>query len=146
MNFISNLFKREKTTIPVKITSITKLEAPEIQEDESTTVTPGDWFTSKEHYLEFRAAFKSWIKRGERTYASHFLLYAFLRNRDWKKGWTYPTKPGKQLEHNYKRSAAFQQIKSTYNESNLLAPFDGTITTAMLKALRENLENIRENK
>lgn len=129
MSFISNLLNR--TT------------EEEVTQDESTPVTVGEWFTSKEHYLEFKAAFKNWINRGARCDASHFLLYAILRNRDWKDGWTYPTIPGKQVEHEYKKSAAFNQLKSGYNEKYLLAPFDGTITTAMLKALRENLADIR---
>ena len=129
MKFISNL-----------LNSTTE----EVVQDESIEVTPGEWFTSKEHYLEFRTAFKNWINRDAECDASHFLLYAILRNRDWKDGWTYPKNPGKQVEHEYKKSAAFSKIKSGYNEKYLLAPFDGTITTAMLKALRDNMEYIKK--
>ncbi len=144
MSFISNLFKNKKTTIPVRITSVTKLAAPEIQDDESIeAVTPGDWFTSKEHYLEFRAAFKKWINYGNWASSSHFILYAILRNRDWKDGWNCPKSPGKQIEHKYKKSSSFYIIKSGYQDGYLLKPFGGTITTAMLKALRENLDDIR---
>ena len=143
MSFISNLLNRkEKTTVPVTITSVNKLEAPEIL----TTVEPGEWFTSKEHYLEFRAAFKAYANDENKKYGlspCHFVLYAILRNRDWKKGWTYPSKAGKQVEHQYKLSSAFSGIKSPYNEENLLKPFDGTITTEMLIAIRENLDELR---
>ena len=127
---------------------INKKPAITVAETETTTtmttdVKPGEWFTSKEHYLEFTAAFKNWINRGGYADSSHFLLYAILRNKDWKKGWTPPTKAGKIDEHAYKRSHAFYKIKSGYNEKYLLAPFDGTITTEMLMVLRENLDDIR---
>ena len=35
-------------------------------------------------------------------------------------------------------------IKATHNEKALLAPFDGTITTEMLMAIRENLEYLQK--
>ena len=137
MNFISNLINRNTT----------EEVAAEVQtQEELVAVTPGDWFTSKEHYLEFRAAFKAYASDENTKYGlwpSHFVLYAILRNRDWKKGWTFPTKTGKQVEHRYKLSSAFNAIKSPYNEEYLLKPFDGTITTEMLMALRENLDEYR---
>jgi len=136
MNFLNNLLNKETTIVvaePVKEEAIKSI----------STVTPGDWFTSKEHYQEFTAAFKNWINRGGYADSSHFLLYAILRNKDWKKGWTYPEKEGKKVEHRYKLGYAFDKIKSGYNEKHLLAPFDGTVTTEMLMALRENLDEYR---
>ena len=79
MNFLNNLLNKETTIVvaePVKEEAIKSI----------STVTPGDWFTSKEHYQEFTAAFKNWINRGGYADSSHFLLYAILRNKDWKKG------------------------------------------------------------
>jgi hypothetical protein len=136
MNFLNNLLNKKTE---VKITEVREVEAPTI-----STVEPGDWFTSKEHYLEFRAAFKKYLREGGEPQACHFLLYAILRNRDWKKGWTYPEHPGKQVEHTAKLSQAFSNIKSTWMENYLLKPFDGTVTTEMLMALRENLEDYRK--
>ena len=136
MNFLNNLINRNTTVVaePVKEEAIKSI----------STVTPGEWFTSKEHYLEFRTAFKKFLNDGGNASAGHFLLYAILRNRDWKKGWTYPLHPGKQVEHRAKLSQAFDMIKSTWMEKHLLAPFDGTITTEMLMALRENLDEYRD--
>ncbi len=144
MSFISNLFK---TKIPVRITSVTKLEAPEILQEESiNAVILGDWFTSKEHYLEFKAAFKKWATERKYLNSSHFILYALLRNRQWLEGWTAPNPKslGKVDQHYWKKIYAFTNIKSGYNETELLAPFDGTITTAMLKTIRENIEYLRK--
>ena len=135
MNFISNLLNKPTKTVAIE----------EVQE-ELITVTPGDWFTSKEHYLEFRAAFKAYANDENHKHELmpvHFIMYAILRNRDWRDGWTFPTKTGKQVEHRYKLSSAFNAIKSPYNEEYLLKPFDGTITTEMLMALRENLDEYR---
>jgi len=117
-----------------------------------TTETPAviestnEWFTSKDHYLEFRAAFKNWAKRGGQLDSCHFLLYSILRNRDWNKGWTTPTNPGKLTEHHYKIANAFYAIKSPHNERYLLAPFDGTITTEMLIEIRSQLDAIRKGR
>ena len=104
----------------------------------------GEWFTSKEHYLEFIAAWKNWVNRGGYISSSHIILYALLRNRDWNAGWTDPKNPGKITEQHWKKWYAFQSIKMAHNERALLAPFDGTITTEMLMTIRENLSYIRK--
>lgn len=116
------------------------LETKEVQNEETQT---GDMFTSKEHYLEFTAAFKAWAKAKKPLDSQHFLLYAILRNRDWTKGWTLPENSGKLTEHQYKLARAFNGIKSPYLQDYLLAPFDGTITTEMLARIRSELDNIR---
>lgn len=141
MKFLNNLLNRNTAQAAEIIEEVQEVQAP------TTSVTPGEWFTSKEHYLEFRAAFKAYANDDNTKYClspCHFALYAILRNRDWKKGWTLPTKPGKQVEHKYKLSNVFNMIKSPYNEEHLLKPFDGTITTEMLIALRENLDDYRK--
>ena len=137
MSFISNLLNR--TTEEV-------VTIEEVSQEESNSVEMGDWFTSKEHYLEFKAAFKNWATERKYLTSSHFILYALLRNREWTKGWTAPNPKslGKVDQHHWKKIYAFHNIKTGYNETELLAPFDGTITTAMLKTIRENIEYIRK--
>lgn len=140
MNFLNNLINKTKTE--VKITKVQEVEAPSI-----STVTPGEWFTSKEHYLEFRAAFKKYASDKNNKYGLrpvHFIIYAILRNRDWRDGWTIPEHPGKKMENRAKLSEAFNAIKSPWSEEHVLKPFDGTITTEMLIALRENLDEYRK--
>lgn len=140
MNFLNNLINKTKTE--VKITKVQEVEAPSI-----STVTPGEWFTSKEHYLEFRAAFKKYASDKNNKYGLrpvHFIIYAILRNRDWRDGWTIPEHPGKKIENRAKLSEAFNAIKSPWSEEHVLKPFDGTITTEMLIALRENLDEYRK--
>jgi hypothetical protein len=140
MQLLKTLFKNNNTTAvaaPVKEEATTPL----------TTVTPGEWFTSKEHYLEFRAAFKKYASDKNNKYGLrpvHFIIYAILRNRDWRDGWTIPEHPGKKIENRAKLSEAFNAIKSPWSEEHVLKPFDGTITTEMLIALRENLDEYRK--
>ena len=126
MKILNNLLTKNEVTLP-------------------TTIGPGNWFTSKEHYLEFCAAFQKFLNEGGVAGPEHFLLYAILRNRDWKKGWTYPLNPGKQVEHEYKKKAAFAYITHAWYETRLLHPFDGTITTEMLIAIRAHLKEIQES-
>jgi len=141
MKFFNNLLNKTTTTVAT----------PEVKKEAVKpllTVTPGDWFTSKEHYLEFKAAFKAYANDKNTRYALssvQLMVYAILRNREWKKGWTYPTKVGKQVEHNAKLASAFSMIKAPYFEEHILKPFDGTVTTEMLMALRENLEQYRDD-
>lgn len=120
-----------------------RADTAENEETQIEEVQAGDMFTSKEHYLEFTAAFKAWAKAKKPLDTQHFLLYAILRSRDWTKGFTLPENPGKLIEHRYKKSAAFNSIKSPYSQDYLLAPFDGTITTEMLARVRDELDNIK---
>jgi len=116
------------------------LEAKETQIEETQT---GDMFTSKEHYLEFTAAFKAWAKARKPLDSQHFLLYAILRNRDWTKGWTTPENSGKLTEHQYKLARAFYSIKSPHTKDYLLAPFGETISQEMLERIRSELDEIK---
>jgi len=111
-----------------------------------SSCSKGDWFTSKEHYLEFIAAFKKSANDPEiHLNATHFLIYAILRNKDWREGWTVPKKPNKLEHYKGKMSTAFGIIKLPHMEQWLLSPFEGTITTEMLMTLRENLQDIRNS-
>lgn len=124
---------------------ISKLfEKEVVTQTESNPVTHGDWFTSKEHYLEFIAAWKNWVNRGGHINSSHIILYALLRNKDWTNGWTEPTIRGKIDQQHWKKIHAFHSIRTVHCERALLAPFDGTVTTEMLITIRENLEYIRK--
>lgn len=139
MNFFTNLLKNPTITVA-------ETEQAHKKTVITGNVTPGDWFTSKEHYLEFRAAFKAYASDKNKRYgltSAHFLVYSILRNRDWTKSWTYPTHPGKQVEHVAKKATAFTTIRNPWWEEHLLKPFDGTITTEMLMVLRENLDEYR---
>ena len=118
---------------------IAEKTSEEATQDGPMTANPGNWFTSKEHYLEFIAAWKNWANRGGHITSSHLILYALLRNRDWNDGWTPATKIGKIDQQKWKVIYAFEAIRSVHNETALLAPFDGTVTTEMLIAIRENL-------
>lgn len=143
MNFLNNLLNRNttETTVaePIKAEAVKSI----------STITPGDWFTSKEHYLEFRAAFKAYASDKNHKYGlrpCHFIIYAILRNRDWRDGWTIPTHPGKKVENQAKLSEAWNTIKAPWSEEHILKPFGDTITTEMLIALRENLDEYRNQK
>ena len=139
MQLLNTLFNKKTTTV-----NTAKEEAVE----PTTNVVPGEWFTSKEHYLDFRAAFKKYVNSDDKYALQpvHFIIYAILRNRDWRDGWTIPQHPGKKIENQAKLSSAWQMIKSPWCENLILKPFDGTITTEMLIALRENLDEYRKLK
>ena len=142
MKFINNLLNRKPTIKVAQAETQKEVQTPEVTI--VGDVKPGDWFTSKEHYLEFRAAFKKYANEHKHGLTpAHFILYAILRNRDWKDGWTIPTHPGKKVENQAKLSGAWNMIKAPWCEEHLLKPFDGTITTEMLMVLRENLNDYR---
>lgn len=67
---------------------------------ETTTITtdisntPKSLFRDKEHYLKFVAAFKK-SSQAKNLRTVHFMLYAILRNRDWRKGFTSTTNKNK---------------------------------------------------
>jgi len=109
------------------------------KEEAITPVIPGNWFTSKEHYLEYRAAFSKYTIKND-VNSSHLILHATFRNRDWLKGWTVPTNPNKLIEHEAKKKLAMYVIASSYSDNYLLAPFDGTVTTEMFVALKAHLK------
>lgn len=114
----------------------------EILEEEE--VQTGDMFTSKEHYLEFKAAFKAWASEKKWLATHHFLLYAILRGRDWTKGFAPDRFPKDHGSHKYKMRQAFYNIKSSFHQESLLEPFGGTITTGMLKRIRNELDTIQK--
>ena len=72
--------------------------------------------------------------------AVHHLLYLALRGKDWRKGFTPPTNRLKLDNGAFEgwklfRATAILHMGSC--EEELLAPFDGVVTPAMLQRLRE---------
>jgi hypothetical protein len=137
------------------------LEVNETQTEEHS------FFTSKEHYLAFRDAWKQYHADGKHkkeTYtdyqggickcpseltSDHHLVYNALRKRDLSKSFTPITSEGKLNAFNGKPYAAFYAAKGRisacikYNRTDWLKePFGGTVTDDMLKELNEALESI----
>jgi len=91
-------------------------------------------FNDKEHYLQFRANFRTWYNNEDKKQllcASDFALYAALRGRDWRKCFTPNTDP-KKIEQiwRYLTKTKFQYL--------FLKPYGDTITEEMIDRLREN--------
>ena len=53
------------------------------------------YFTSKEDYLAFRQQWKDALKAGAHPEACHFLVYAIITGRDWRKAFPLPTNSNK---------------------------------------------------
>jgi hypothetical protein len=99
------------------------------------------------HPDAYNALHKKWSvlinsdRRHELTAAHHF-LYLALSGKDWRKTFTPPTNQRK-LENGaflgWAMFRALQTIKNRFKEPDLLAPFDGAITSQMLVELRDLL-------
>jgi hypothetical protein len=74
--------------------------------------------------------------------AAHHLLYLALIGKDWRKAFTPPSNQRK-LDNGaflgWKLFPALYMVHSKFKEEELLALFDGTITTQMLAELRNLL-------
>ena len=72
--------------------------------------------------------------------AEHHLLYAVMRGKDWRKGFTAAINK-KKLENGYRPAVltAFTCITSSYRDERLLLPFDGILTKEGLIRLRHLL-------
>lgn len=72
--------------------------------------------------------------------ASHYLLYAALRGKDWRKGFTCMTNQRKLDNGAFQGWALFRAVTNLHmasREEFLLAPFDGLVTPVMLQDIRE---------
>ena len=84
----------------------------------------------------------SLLLRSERKHgltAAHHLLYLAARGKDWRKAFTPITNPRKLKNGAYlgwELWRALAWIHSKGREQELLAPFDGLMTTATLAAVR----------
>jgi hypothetical protein len=81
-------------------------------------------------------------KHGHELKAMHHLLYLAFIGRDWRKGFTPPTNQRK-LENGafegWIMFRALQAIHLKFKQDELLLPFGGLITPAMLETLRKHL-------
>jgi hypothetical protein len=87
-------------------------------------------------------------RRHELT-AAHHLLYAALRGRDWRRGFTPIRRPSKLAGGAFAGWALFDalwQLQSVHRESQLLAPFDGLVTPTMLAELRPLLPSVQQHR
>lgn len=90
-------------------------------------------FESKEQYLTFIENWKKAAndKEGDKLTFQHFILYALLRGKDWKKCLSeHSTEDTKYLAAEYAETMPYKYLS--------LWPFGGTITESMLEAARGN--------
>src|SRR5260221_11924494 len=72
--------------------------------------------------------------------AAHHLLYVILLGRDWRKGFTCVSNQRKLDNgafHGWMMFRAVAALHKTSAEAELLAPFDGLVTPAMLEYIRQ---------
>jgi hypothetical protein len=135
-------------------------ETPEVQRH--------SFFDSKEHYLQFKAAWKKYISDGHHLcgtytdnqggtckYASnlttiHHLIYNGLRKRDLRKSFCPITKPQKLKLAGGDPYAAFNYARNMLryyarrgSTSAISDVFGDTVTTSMLSELSESLEDVK---
>lgn len=87
-------------------------------------------------------------RRHELT-AAHHLLYAALRGRDWRRVFTPIRRPSKLAGGAFASWPLFDalwQLQSPHRESQLLPPFDGLVTPAMLAELRPLLPRVQQHR
>ncbi|MBN1429110.1 MAG: hypothetical protein JXB07_12110 [Anaerolineae bacterium] len=74
--------------------------------------------------------------------AAHHLLYLALLGKDWRRGFTCPTNRRK-LEngayYGWKLFRALAMLQAPLREAELLAPFDGLVTPAMMEGIRKRV-------
>jgi (p)ppGpp synthase/HD superfamily hydrolase len=101
--------------------------------------TPKEVFKDREAYLQFIKNWKQVTKTDVKLRAEHYLLYAILRNKDWRKCFT-PCKNSVKLNNGAKpHDAAFKamyEIFSNFQIEKLLSPFKDTLTKEMLVKVR----------
>lgn len=118
------------------------------------TNTPKDLFTSKEHYLSFISAWKHTFNDPElrkQLTPAHFLLYAALRGKDWRKGFTPCTNKNK-IDNGYAPYySAYNALLSIHTATQasmwragmLMEPFNGTLTKEMLLIIGAMLPELK---
>jgi hypothetical protein len=99
------------------------------------------WFTEPADFHQLRAHWRSLIQSDRRhtLTAEHHLLYQALLGRDWRRGFTPPTRASKLANNGFadwRLWLALARLHSRYSDERVLAPFDGLVTPAMLEALR----------
>src|SRR5258708_6355585 len=82
--------------------------------------------------------------RKDELTATHHLLYAILLGRDWRKGFTCISNRRKLDNgafHGWMMFRAVAALHKSSTEAELLAPFDGLVTPAMLEYIRHIVPN-----
>src|ERR1051325_11141977 len=105
------------------------------------------FFPNSDSYNALRKCWSDLInseRRHELT-AAHHLLYLALIGKDWRKAFTFPINQRK-LEngafYGWKMFHALETIHSKFKEQELIAAFDGLITSQMLGELRSLLPTV----
>ena len=98
-------------------------------------------FPSPDSYNALRLHWSS-LMNSEQKHAlssAHHLLYLALRGKDWRKAYTCPSNARKLANGAFAGWVLFSDLEllhSKTREVELLAPFDGLVTPAMLQTLR----------
>src|SRR5512138_870655 len=99
------------------------------------------FFPNPDSYNAFRKHWSALInsERRHELSAAHHLLYLTLIGKDWRKAFT-PLTNQRKLDNgafwNWGMFRALQTIHFQFKEDELLAPFEGRISPAMLRELR----------
>src|SRR5258708_6292245 len=99
------------------------------------------WFDNAEAYWALRRHWRGLLcsERKHTLNATHHLLYQALLGRDWRRGFTPPHNPRKLANGAFTSWALFHalaRLHFSFTMAEVLAPFDGLVTPAMLAALR----------
>ncbi len=101
-----------------------------------TAALPGTG-TSNEIRTQWRALLTS--PRRHTLTAAHHLVYQALIGRDWRRGFTPPTNARKLANGGFNNWGLFHALHALHHqrrEVELLAPFDGLVTSETLRELR----------
>lgn len=97
------------------------------------------FFEAPEGYAELEQYWSSLVNSDARKEleAVHYLLYAALRGKDWRAGFTAATNAVK-LENGHRSAAmwAIASLHSKWSEQHILAPFCGKVSLEMLVRMR----------
>ena len=102
------------------------------------------WFESEDAYWTLRRHWRGLLcsERKHTLGAAHHLLYRALLGKDWRRAFTPPRNLRKLANGGFAHWALFgalARIRFEYHADEVLAPFDGLVTSAMLAALRPRL-------
>jgi len=105
-------------------------------------------FPTPDSYNALRRHWSSLInsERKHTLSAAHHLLYLALLGRDWRKAYTCASNPRKLANGAFAGWALFRALATLHSnlcQAELLAPFDGLVTPAMLQMLRGLLPSPR---
>lgn len=99
------------------------------------------YFNDSQSYNALRKQWSSLMNsdRKHELTAAHHLLYLALLGKDWRKGFTFLSRPSKLANggyYNWGLFSALTTVHSKHHTAFLLAPFEGTVTAEMLESVR----------